>query len=141
MNERAALRRTLCATLLACSVNAAAAPAPAPMLEDAFWACDFIATTRGMAAAPEETCVAVYEEVKATKFDGDFDALVAWWQANKAEAHERIAGMVVATPQTATVAVAAPPADVVPSKPTRRARLLAATRVYFESLASVFRAE
>ena len=58
-------------------------------LENAFWVCDYLATTRGGADVP--TCTAVYESVKERKFAGDFDKLVAWWRQNKVVQHQNIA--------------------------------------------------
>jgi hypothetical protein len=60
-------------------------------LESAFWACDYVATTRGVDATPVGICNAVYDELKALKFDGDFDELLAWWKENKPAEHERLA--------------------------------------------------
>ena len=52
-------------------------------LEAEFWACDYTATTRGLAATDRDTCLANYEALKRAKFGGDFAALAAWWQRNK----------------------------------------------------------
>lgn len=128
------LRKSLCTLALACALGAAHAQ-PTPSLEDAFWACDYIATTRGTGAAPE-SCEEIYAELKTVKFDGDFDELLAWWQANKAAAHERIAGMVVAMQPAAPQAGAAAPERV-----TRSARLLAATRAYLAEIAAALRSD
>ena len=59
------------------------------MLENAFWVCDYLATTQG--ATDTSTCAAVYEELKDRKFAGDFDALVSWWRQNKVAQHQSIA--------------------------------------------------
>ena len=73
-----------------------AAPASQPtgaklsVLEDAFWVCDYLATTRG--TSDIVTCTAVYEALKDRKFAGDFDALVSWWHQNKAAQHQILAG-------------------------------------------------
>ena len=75
-------------------------------LEDAFWACDYVATTRGTSATPTEFCAAIYDEVKARKFDGDFEKLLAWWQANKGVAHQELAGAVAVRPAGAPHATA-----------------------------------
>jgi hypothetical protein len=75
-------------------------------LEDAFWACDYVATTRGTSATPTEFCAAIYDEIKAIKFDGDFDMLLAWWQANKGVAHPKLAGALVVRPASAPHATA-----------------------------------
>ena len=56
------------------------------VLEDAFWVCDYLATTRG--TSDIVTCTAVYEALKDRKFAGDFDALVSWWHQNKAAQHQ-----------------------------------------------------
>jgi len=60
-------------------------------LELAFWACDYIATTRGVEATPVAICSAVYDELKAVKFAGDFSELLDWWKLNKAVEHQKIA--------------------------------------------------
>jgi hypothetical protein len=59
-------------------------------LEDAFWVCDYIATTRGVTAAPRAACRSVTEEVKKRKFGGDFERFVAWWRDNKVEQYARV---------------------------------------------------
>ena len=128
-------KRLLGAAVLACGLGTANASPPS--IEDAFWACDYIATTRGTASAPTETCIAVYEQLKAAKFGGDFEALVAWWQVNKEDAHARMAELMAAEPVAPVTS--APPAEAVPEKPSRVSRLVAATRSYFAELASVFR--
>lgn len=128
------LRKSLCAGVLACALGTAHAQA-APSLEDAFWACDYVATTRGTAAAPAETCAAVYDELKAVKFDGDFDELLAWWQDGKPAAHERIAAML----DTLAEPVAATPPEVMPERVGRVALLIRATRAYLAQIAAVLR--
>jgi hypothetical protein len=62
----------------------------APQLEEAFWACDYLATTRGVDATPADTCGAVYARLKETKFRGDFGLLLTWWQDNKAAEHQKL---------------------------------------------------
>ena len=62
----------------------------APELEEAFWACDYLATTRGVDATPVETCGAVYAQLKESKFRGDFGLLLTWWQDNKAAEHQKL---------------------------------------------------
>lgn len=52
-------------------------------LEDAFWVCDYVATTRGARDDAITRCGAVYDALKERKFGGDFDRLLAWWQENK----------------------------------------------------------
>jgi hypothetical protein len=60
-------------------------------LEGAFWACDYIATTRGTANVDITACTAVYDAMKERKFGGDFDKLLAWWQQNKVVRHDALA--------------------------------------------------
>lgn len=126
--------RLLAATALACALGAA--HAANDVLEDAFWACDYIASTRGTSAAPQEACAAAYEEFKATRFGGDFDELVAWWQVNKAAEHARMDRLVAAAPVAAR---ASAPVASVPDRPSRAARVMAATRAYFASLGAALR--
>ena len=59
------------------------------VLENAFWACDYVATTRG--ASDISACTAVYEALKDRKFAGDFDKLVVWWRQNKVAQHQNVA--------------------------------------------------
>ncbi len=59
-------------------------------LETAFWVCDHTATRRGIEYTPMALCAAVTDELKAVKFRGDFDELVAWWTANKPAQFERL---------------------------------------------------
>ena len=133
-------RRWLAATALACAVGTAQAAAPAVQrsLEDAFWACDYIATTHGTAAAAGEACVAAYEEFKAAKFGGNFEELVAWWQLNKADAHARMHELAGAAP---VEPVASAPAEGAAERTSRATRLLAATRAYFSEIAAVLRSD
>ena len=56
-------------------------------LEKGFWVCDYIGTTRGTEGSYGVTCGANFEELKLTKFGGDFDVLVQWWRVNKAAQH------------------------------------------------------
>ena len=63
----------------------------ASSLENAFWACDYAATTRGVLGAEGAKCGEIYEDVKRRKFRGDFRALLVWWQRNKAAEHQLLA--------------------------------------------------
>jgi hypothetical protein len=61
-------------------------------LEEAFWSCDHMATTQGVAASADiATCVAIYDVLKERKFGGDFDKLLSWWRQNKHAQHSRFA--------------------------------------------------
>jgi hypothetical protein len=59
-------------------------------LEKAFWKCDYVVTTSGMGLGEGAWCAEISEELKRRKFGGDFQAMLAWWQQNKA-AEYRIA--------------------------------------------------
>lgn len=63
-------------------------------LENAFWACDYIATTQGILATPAATCRYVTEELKQQKFNGSFSQFLEWWRANKVAEHRRLARLV-----------------------------------------------
>ena len=60
-------------------------------LEEIFWVCDYLATTRGMEATPASLCEAAYDELKTRKFGGEFGLLLTWWQAHKPAEHSRLA--------------------------------------------------
>lgn len=81
-----------CVTTEGGSPEPAASPEQAAdivALEDAFWYCDYVATTRGVLAAPIAACQLATNELKARKFGGRSSALEAWWRENKAVEHER----------------------------------------------------
>lgn len=59
-------------------------------LEEAFWRCDYTATTRGIGATPMEICSDVYTALKDSKFSGSFTDLLAWWSSNKEPQHRRL---------------------------------------------------
>ena len=65
-------------------------------LEKGFWICDYIGTTRGIEGPHGVTCEANYEELKQTKFGGDFDALVQWWRVNKTAQHAALESAIAA---------------------------------------------
>jgi hypothetical protein len=58
-------------------------------LEKAFWVCDYAGTN---VVGPDQAaaCIAITDELKQTKFDGDFERLVAWWRLNKMAQHEAL---------------------------------------------------
>lgn len=59
-------------------------------LENDFWICDFVATTRGATFTPIDICAAVTEHLKNEKFRGDYEEMVKWWRVNKAAEHLKI---------------------------------------------------
>lgn len=62
---------------------------PTAQLEAIFWACDYVATTRGIDATPMAQCAIATRELRRVKFANSFHALLDWWRENKAVEHER----------------------------------------------------
>jgi len=60
-------------------------------LETEFWVCDYAATTRGVFGSEAYLCSSNHEELKKTKFAGNFAAMLEWWQQNKAAEHRALA--------------------------------------------------
>lgn len=58
-------------------------------LEARFWACDVASTHTVLSAAEGAQCVRWQDELKQRRFGGDFERLLAWWRAHKAEQHAR----------------------------------------------------
>ena len=58
-------------------------------LEQAFWYCDYTATTEGVLATPMAACQHATNELKARKPGGSFRAMTAWWQQRKRAEHAR----------------------------------------------------
>jgi hypothetical protein len=52
-------------------------------LEQGFWYCDRLASTRLVGAAETACCSLVTEAFKQRKFDGDFARLLDWWRERK----------------------------------------------------------
>jgi len=67
-------------------------------LEKAFWICDYAATTGSIATPDAALCHAVYDRLKAEKFGGDFERLLAWWRANKVAEHRKLDALVIDAP-------------------------------------------
>ena len=59
-------------------------------LEEQFWVCDYLGTRRGIEGPLGVTCGGNYEELKQTKFGGDFEKLVIWWRLNKIAQHQAL---------------------------------------------------
>ena len=98
MRLRAALGVLALVAAAGCVTTQGEAPPPAPTpeeaaelaaLENAFWYCDYVATTRGVLAAPIAACQFATNELKARKFGGRSSELEAWWRENKAVEHDR----------------------------------------------------
>lgn len=97
-----AIRMTMAAAALGVACGAASAQqsdrhaaatdagaARAALREQAFWLCDYIATSRGTQFAPVE-CVQVTDELKHARFGGDYDRMVGWWRERKPFEHRRL---------------------------------------------------
>ena len=68
----------------------AAEALPVADLEQGFWVCDYVATTRGVYAAPIELCSTIMEELQTRKFGGDYEALLGWWREHKVVEHQKL---------------------------------------------------
>lgn len=68
-----------------------AAEWPLGELEKAFWVCDYAATIGHLDNGTAITCSNVTEALKQRKFDGDFNAMLAWWQQHKEAEHLTLA--------------------------------------------------
>jgi hypothetical protein len=69
----------------------ASTESPMAELEKAFWVCDHAATTRLIDSSTAITCGSVTEALKQRKFEGDFNALLAWWRQHKEAQHLALA--------------------------------------------------
>ena len=60
-------------------------------LETTFWACDYAATVIGLLdVGTALLCGKAFKEIKLRKFNGDFHALLSWWQRNKSREHQAL---------------------------------------------------
>jgi len=58
-------------------------------LEKAFWVCDHAATIHGVLdMGTAVACAAATRDFRQRKFNGDFNAMLSWWQRNKARQHQ-----------------------------------------------------
>ncbi len=60
-------------------------------LEKAFWVCDHAATIGPIDSGTAITCGSLTEALKQRKFDGDFNAMLAWWRQHKEAEHMALA--------------------------------------------------
>jgi len=63
---------------------------PVADLEQGFWVCDYVATTRGVHATPIELCSTIMDQLQTSKFGGDYEALLGWWRENKPAEHQKL---------------------------------------------------
>jgi hypothetical protein len=78
--------------LMACALATLAQANPLPTLseealEARFWACDVASTHTVLSLSEGAQCVRWQDELKQRRFGGDFERLLAWWRAHKAEQH------------------------------------------------------
>lgn len=59
-------------------------------LEQVFWLCDWRSMLEALDAGSYAVCAATADELKARRFGGDFDRMLAWWRQNKPAEHARI---------------------------------------------------
>ena len=62
-------------------------------IEDAFWVCDYLGTTRGTEAVDVRRCITVSDALRELRFGNDLDRLVAWWREHKPAQHARLAAI------------------------------------------------
>jgi hypothetical protein len=67
-------------------------------LEKAFWVCDYAGTNGVVGPDQAAACIAITDELKRAKFEGDFDRLVEWWRLNKVTQHQALDRIRTATP-------------------------------------------
>ena len=60
-------------------------------LEKVFWLCDHAATIGLIDTGAAITCGSLTEALKQRKFDGDFNAMLAWWRQHKEAEHLALA--------------------------------------------------
>jgi hypothetical protein len=59
-------------------------------LEEIFWACDYAGTNGAVDAGTGIACIELTRELTMKKFNGDFEAMVAWWQQHKPAQHRAL---------------------------------------------------
>ena len=59
-------------------------------LERVFWFCDHAAATDGVDGPTGMACANATEELKQRRFDGNFSAMLRWWEGNKAAMHQAL---------------------------------------------------
>lgn len=59
-------------------------------LEMAFWVCDYASTDRSFQPVDAMACSVVTEDLKRRRFNGDFEAMHAWWQRTRVAAHRAL---------------------------------------------------
>ena len=100
-NRRSTAMKTAAAVLLAASAagwsatssaqTIAVTELPLTALEMSFWVCDRAATIGRIDNGTAITCGSLTEALKHRKFDGDFKAMLAWWQQHKEAEHLALA--------------------------------------------------
>jgi hypothetical protein len=68
-----------------------AAPAAPATVESAFWDCDAMASAHLVDPGTAAHCSVITEELRRGRFNGDFDAMLAWWRLGKVAAQDAIA--------------------------------------------------
>ncbi len=71
-------------------ISANVAERSAEKLEQAFWVCDYVASTHGMQFVSMDLCAAITDQIKTERFGGDYDEMVRWWQEHKPAQHLRL---------------------------------------------------
>jgi hypothetical protein len=99
--------------------GAAAAGTGTAELERGFWQCDHAASRTMLDMETAARCSRVTEELRRRRFDGDFQALLAWWHRHKAAEHAAL-DAAASMGAAGTTSPAAPAARPVRSQPPAR---------------------
>jgi hypothetical protein len=59
-------------------------------LEQVFWFCDHAASTDGVDGPTGMACGTATEALMQRRFDGNFSAMLRWWQGNKDAMHQAL---------------------------------------------------
>ncbi|HJW53309.1 MAG TPA: hypothetical protein VJ501_14945 [Burkholderiaceae bacterium] len=59
-------------------------------LEAVFWRCDYETTQGLLDISGAAVCSSATEALRMARFEGDFNAMLAWWQQNKALEHRAL---------------------------------------------------
>jgi hypothetical protein len=99
--RRSSAMKAAAAVLIVADVAAWSAPGSAQTaigaelhldeIEKAFWVCDYAASIRLVDMGSAITCSRLTEALKQRKFDGDFHAMLTWWQQHREAEHQALA--------------------------------------------------
>jgi hypothetical protein len=62
---------------------------PLSTVEVEYWNCDYAASTGLLGFSEAAACSAIFEDIKARKFNGNFQEFMKWWNENKQKEHKK----------------------------------------------------